>query len=65
MADDHYSVLGVPADASKDEILQAYSELVERFHPDLNHDAPDAEKKFIQIQRSFGILFSGRARPLE
>ena len=57
MAEDHHAVLGVRADASMDEILQAYSELVERFHPDLNHDDPDAEKKFIQIQRSFGMLY--------
>ena len=57
MAEDHHAVLGIRADASRNEILQAYSELVKEFHPDHNHDDPDAEKKFIRIQRSFEMLY--------
>ena len=57
MAEDHHAVLGIRADASRDEILRAYSELVKKCHPDHNRDDPDAEKKFIQIQRSFETLY--------
>ena len=64
MAEDHHAILGVRADASMDEILQAYSELVERFHPDLNHDDPDAEKKFLRIQRSFEMLYEPERHPV-
>ena len=57
MAEDHHAVLGIKSNASREEILQAYSELVKKFHPDHNHDDSDAEEKFVQIQRSFEMLY--------
>ena len=57
MAEDHYAVLGIQSDASKDEILHAYSELAKKCHPDWNRDDPNAEEKFLRIQRSFEMLY--------
>ncbi len=58
MAEDHHAILGVPTDASREEILRAYSELVKKVHPDHNRDDPDAKEKFLRIQRAFEILYS-------
>jgi hypothetical protein len=63
MAEDHRAILGVAADASREEILRAYSELVKKCHPDHNRGDPDAEAKFLRIQRAFEMLYEpGRHR---
>ncbi len=42
MAATHYELLGLPADASQDEIRAAYRVLARRYHPDTQHDADPA-----------------------
>jgi hypothetical protein len=63
MAEDHYAVLGVAANASKDEILHAYTELAKQFHPDYNPDDPHAGKRFIRIQHAFEMLHEPKRHP--
>ncbi len=63
MLEDHHAVLGVAADASKDEILHAYTELAKHFHPDYNPDDPHAGKRFIRIQRAFETLYEAERHP--
>ncbi len=57
MADkqDYYTTLGVPKDASGDQIKQAYRKLALQYHPDRNKD-PAAAEKFKSISEAYAIL---------
>ena len=56
MAEDYYSVLGVPRTASQAEIQKAYRDLARKHHPDLNPDNKTAKKKFQRVQAAFDVL---------
>ncbi len=51
----YYEMLGVPRDASPQEIKQAYLALVKRYHPDVN-PAPNAHELFVRIQEAYQVL---------
>ncbi|TRY94847.1 hypothetical protein DNTS_025187 [Danionella cerebrum] len=54
---DYYGVLGVPRNASPDDIKRAYRKLALRWHPDKNPDSKDeAEKKFKEIAEAYEVL---------
>src|SRR4051794_16634712 len=53
---DHYKTLGVPRNASADEIKKAYRKLVRETHPDKHPDDPAAEERFKQIAQANEIL---------
>jgi len=52
---DHYTVLGVPPDASEQEIKEAYRRLAKQYHPDVNRE-PGAEAHFIEITQAYEVL---------
>ncbi|RYM32355.1 J domain-containing protein [Brumimicrobium glaciale] len=53
---DYYKVLGVNKGANEKEIKKAYRKLARKYHPDLNPDNKDAEKKFKEINEANEVL---------
>src|SRR4030042_4925295 len=52
---DYYEVLGVPRDASIEEIKKAFRKLAFQYHPDRNNDA-GASDKFKEINEAYEVL---------
>ncbi len=52
---DYYEVLGIPRDASEDDIKKAYRKLAKKYHPDINK-SPDAAEKFKEINEAHEVL---------
>ncbi|HQY99273.1 MAG TPA: DnaJ domain-containing protein, partial [Propionicimonas sp.] len=55
MSSDYYEVLGVPRDATNEQIKKAYRRLAMKYHPDVA-DAPDAAEKFKEIGEAYEVL---------
>jgi molecular chaperone DnaJ len=53
---DYYEVLGVPKNASKDDIKKAYRKLAIQYHPDKNPGNKAAEDKFKEATEAYEIL---------
>ncbi len=53
---DPYQILGVDRKATEAEIKSAYRKLAKKYHPDLNKDNVDHEKKFKEISLAYEIL---------
>jgi len=53
---DYYKVLGVSKNATKKEIKTAYRKLARKYHPDLNPNNKEAEKKFKQLNEAHEVL---------
>jgi molecular chaperone DnaJ len=52
---DLYAVLGVPRDATGDDIRRAYRQLARELHPDVN-DEPQAEQRFKEVTAAYDTL---------
>ncbi len=51
----HYEALGVPQDASADDIKRAYRKMARKYHPDVN-PSPEADTKFKAAAAAYDIL---------
>lgn len=60
---DPYSVLGIPRNASDEEIKKAYRKLSRQYHPDANINNPNkaqAEEKFKEVQQAYEQIMRER-----
>ncbi|WP_055448614.1 DnaJ C-terminal domain-containing protein [Lacinutrix mariniflava] len=53
---DYYKILGITKSANEKDIKKAYRKLARKYHPDLNPDDKDAEKKFKEINEANEVL---------
>jgi molecular chaperone DnaJ len=61
---DYYDILGVPKNATEDDIKKAYRKLAMKYHPDRNQggDAAKAEEKFKDAKEAYEILSDANKR---
>jgi curved DNA-binding protein len=53
---DYYNILGVSKNASDSDIKKAYRKLARKYHPDLNPNDKEAERKFKEINEANEVL---------
>jgi len=53
---DYYKVLGIDKKASEADIKKAYRKLARKYHPDLNPNDKEAERKFKEINEANEVL---------
>jgi len=58
----YYQVLGVPRGASEDDIRKAYRRLARKYHPDLNPNNKEAERKFKELGEAYEVLVDAEKR---
>lgn len=61
MGVDYYSILGVPYDATSEEVRNAYFQLARQLHPDRN-SAPEKHEQFLQLQAAYETLSNPEKR---
>ncbi|MEP7137862.1 MAG: DnaJ C-terminal domain-containing protein [Chloroflexota bacterium] len=59
---DYYEILGVPSNADKKVIQQAFRKLARKHHPDVNPGNKDAEEKFKTINEANQVLSDAKQR---
>src|SRR3954469_14981826 len=53
---DYYATLGVPKNASQDEIKKAYRKLAQKHHPDANAGNKESEERFKEISGAYDVV---------
>jgi curved DNA-binding protein len=62
MPRDYYEILGVPRNATLEEIKSAYRKLAMKYHPDRNPGDKEAEAKFREVQEAYEVLSDEKKR---
>ena len=52
---DYCEILGVPRNATQDDIKRAYRKLARKYHPDVSKE-PDAEARFKEVGEAYAVL---------
>src|SRR4051794_24130111 len=61
---EYYETLGVPKQASADDIRKAYRKLARKHHPDLNPGDKSSEERFKNVQEAYDILSDSKKRQM-
>ncbi|MCK4944282.1 MAG: molecular chaperone DnaJ [Candidatus Aminicenantes bacterium] len=61
---DYYEVLGVPRNATTEQIKKAYRELALKHHPDRNQGNSESEEKFKEASEAYSVLGNEEKRQL-
>src|SRR5262249_56411618 len=59
---DYYELLGVPRDATNEELKQAYRKLALQYHPDKNPGDKHAEEMFKEVSAAYAVLSDAEKR---
>lgn len=59
---DYYEILGIPKNASEQDIKKAYRTMAKKYHPDMNKDNKEAETKFKEVQEANEVLSDPQKR---
>ena len=59
---DYYEILGIPQDASQDNIAKAYRKKALKFHPDSNPDDENAITRFKEAAAAYEVLGDANKR---
>lgn len=59
---DYYEVLGLPRDATEEDLKKAYRKLAVKYHPDKNPGDKTAEEKFKELGEAYEILSDPQQR---
>jgi len=63
MLSDYYQTLGVPRDATQDQIKKAYRKLAMKYHPDVADDDESADR-FKEIGEAYAVLSDDKKRQM-
>ena len=53
---DYYKILGINQNATEQEIKKAYRKQARKYHPDVNPNDPEAQRKFQEINEANEVL---------